>query len=153
MRLFLIIFIALSISSVFGQTKNKKDQKDISKVLDSFFSELENQDTVKFQALFTDDAQVWSAEQTKDSVKYGMRNVRDFNIYNPERVIHEKPFRYDITSHEYIASAWVPYTLSVNEDFSHCGIDVFTLYKTTKGWKIINISFTMEPNGCDEVKK
>jgi len=73
--------------------------------------------------------------------------------FNPNRVIQESELAYDINIHDKIAVAWVPYTLSINGKFSHCGIDVFTFLKTQEGWKIVNVSYTLEPDGCDELKK
>jgi hypothetical protein len=68
-------------------------------------------------------------------------------------VIEEKILSYEIKVHQQIAVAWVPYTLSISGKFSHCGVDIFNFIKTDEGWKINSISFTMEPNGCDALKK
>ena len=68
-------------------------------------------------------------------------------------VIEERPLSYEIKIHNDIAIAWVPYTLSLSGKFSHCGVDVFTLIKTGDGWKIVNASYSVEPDGCAALKE
>ncbi len=137
----------------FSQTPTQEEQS-VKKVLDDFFQALEKQDTLLFNKVVFNSGQIWSIRQYGDSIRYGMRTFKDdVHLFNPEAIISESPLDYEIKVHEQIASAWVPYTLSVNRKFLHCGIDVFTLLKSNEGWKIANITFTMEPDGCDPIKR
>jgi len=52
--------------------------------------------------------------------------------------------------HENIAMVWAPYDFHRNREFIHCGVNVFTLIKTTQGWKIASIAYTVKKNGCEE---
>ena len=52
--------------------------------------------------------------------------------------------------HEHIAVVWTKYDFHRNQEFSHCGLDVFTLIKTGQGWKIASIVYTVEKAGCQE---
>ena len=47
-----------------------------------------------------------------------------------------------------IASVWTYYTFRRNGAFSHCGIDNFDMAKLDGRWKIVNISYTVETEGC-----
>ncbi len=49
-----------------------------------------------------------------------------------------------------IASVWTYYTFYRNEAFSHCGIDNFDMAKVDGRWKILNISYTVETEGCQK---
>ncbi len=49
-----------------------------------------------------------------------------------------------------LAEIWAPYDFHLDGKFSHCGIDSFHLVKTADGWKISEISYTMETTGCEE---
>lgn len=49
-----------------------------------------------------------------------------------------------------LASVWAPYKFYLDDKFSHCGVDVFQLMKTTAGWKIIYIVDTRRKNDCME---
>lgn len=48
-----------------------------------------------------------------------------------------------------IALVWTPYDFFVNDAFSHCGVDAFSLVRTGEGWKIASIVYTVEREGCE----
>ena len=50
--------------------------------------------------------------------------------------------------HGSVAVLWADYDFHLNGKFSHCGIDSFTLLKTTAGWKIAAVADTRETTGC-----
>jgi hypothetical protein len=56
----------------------------------------------------------------------------------------------EVMVHNRIAMVWGSYNLWINDKFSHCGVDAFTLLKTEAGWKISSLSFSMETEGCQE---
>ena len=47
-----------------------------------------------------------------------------------------------------MAQLWGEYEFLRDGKFSHCGVDVATLFKTAEGWKIATLGFTMETTGC-----
>jgi hypothetical protein len=47
-----------------------------------------------------------------------------------------------------MASVWTPYTFYRDGAFSHCGIDLFDMAKVDGRWRILNITFTVETEGC-----
>lgn len=47
-----------------------------------------------------------------------------------------------------IAMVWAEYDVHVGGKFNHCGIDAFMLLKTDTGWKISDIQYTSETQGC-----
>ena len=52
--------------------------------------------------------------------------------------------------HDPIAIVWTPYDFHVGAEFSHCGVDAFSLVRTPEGWKIAGIVFTRETQACPE---
>lgn len=51
--------------------------------------------------------------------------------------------------HGPLAQVWTPYDFHVDGEFSHCGVDAFTLIKTQDGWKVSGVAYTVEPTGCE----
>jgi hypothetical protein len=51
-----------------------------------------------------------------------------------------------------LAHVWAPYELRDNGKVVHCGIDAFDLVKIGGAWRVGNLMFTMEPDGCGEIK-
>jgi len=47
-----------------------------------------------------------------------------------------------------MASVWTYYTFYRNGAFSHCGIDLFDMAKVDGRWRVLNITFTVETEGC-----
>jgi hypothetical protein len=47
-----------------------------------------------------------------------------------------------------LATVWTYYTFHIDGTFSHCGIDLFDLAKVDGRWRILNISYTAETEGC-----
>ena len=53
-----------------------------------------------------------------------------------------------ILVHGALATFWAPYDFYRDGQFSHCGIDAFTLARTREGWKITGGSYTVQRTGC-----
>lgn len=49
-----------------------------------------------------------------------------------------------------IATVWGAYDFHMNGEFTHCGIDTFTLVKTNGEWRIAALVFTRETSNCSE---
>ena len=146
--LFLTIFVALKCYS------QQTGKQAVQKTVDHFFEALEKQDTALYKSIVFTNGQIWVMRHQGDSVKQSMRTFSDdIKRFNPSILIQEKPLAYDIKIHNDVAIVWAPYTLSINGKFSHCGIDIFTLIKVNEEWKIVNATYTVEPNGCDAIKK
>ena len=153
-KLLLLTLISLSINS-FAQGKEDPEGKEILKKVQQFFDALETQDTVLFKSILLIEGETWAISEKDGSVKYSMRQFRDRlkTFVNPANVIQERMLGAEIKIHKRIAMAWVPYTLDISGKFTHCGIDIFTMLKTSEGWKIASVAYTVEPDGCEALKK
>lgn len=52
--------------------------------------------------------------------------------------------------HGRLATVWAPYDFWVDGEWSHCGVDAFTLVETDAGWRVSSISYTSEVSDCPE---
>ncbi len=150
MKNIILFFSFSSCLSVAAQQAPATEEQKVLKTVQQFFEALEKQDTALYKSVLFPEAQVWAVQLKNDSVKHSSWYAAEAikGLVNPARIIQEKIISYEIKVHQHIAMAWAPYTLSVSGNFSHCGIDVFILFKTADGWKINNCSFTVEPEGC-----
>src|SRR5687768_66265 len=48
-----------------------------------------------------------------------------------------------------LATAWMKYAFYVGEEFSHCGVDAFQLFKDEDGWKVFHVADTRRREGCE----
>ena len=47
-----------------------------------------------------------------------------------------------------LAQVWTKYDFFAGDKFSHCGVDAFTLARTTEGWRIVALGDTRRRTGC-----
>jgi len=47
-----------------------------------------------------------------------------------------------------VAMVWTPYDFHLNGEFSHCGIDVFTMLQGAEGWQVASITYNVVREGC-----
>lgn len=142
-------------TSAYAQRSGKSDKDLIQEKINAFFESLATQDTLLFKSVTLPGGQTWAVKTEADSVRISMRSFEDRlkKFINPAQVIQEWALDAEIKIHHEVAMAWVPYELNLSGTFSHCGVDIFTLIKGNDGWKIATLAFTMEPDGCDDIKK
>lgn len=143
--LFIIVLLIVNLKS-FAQEKRDQDKKEILQKVQQFFDALETQDTVLYKSILLKEGQTWAISEKNGTVKYSMRQFSDRlrTLVNPAQIIQEKLLSSKVMIHKQIAMAWVPYTLDISGKFSHTGVDVFTLLKTSEGWRISTLAFTMD---------
>ena len=140
--------LLLSVPHVYGQQKSP-EEKVVLYVVRHFFDALEKQDTSAMRVMFLEGARNFSVRETKDTLVLRGMLTSDFR-FRPGQIIKERmrEATTEVRIQGNIAMVWAPYDLWVNETFSHCGIDVFTLIKNSSGWKIASVSYTVEKEGC-----
>jgi len=153
-KILLPLFFITSVQC-FAQQNSETEKKEVRDKLNLFFKVLETKDTVLYKTLAFANGQIWTVRRQQDTIKNTLRSFADDikSLTGMNTVIEERPLSYEIKIHNDIAIAWVPYTLSLSGKFSHCGVDVFTLIKTSEGWKIVNASYSVEPDGCAILKQ
>ena len=145
----LVVFV-LFVTNIKSMAQTNMEEKAVLHVVQKFFDALEKQDTAAFRQMFLTDAHNFSVRQAEDTVIVRSQLSTSFRL-DPKRIIKERmrPAGTKVMIHKQIAMVWAPYDLWVDDRFSHCGVDVFTLIKSTKGWKIASIAYTLETEGCN----
>ena len=69
-----------------------------------------------------------------------LANMRDTYV--------ERMWEPTVLIHGPIAVVWAPYDIHRNGQFVHCGVDAFTLIRSSTGWQIATTTYTAEPIGC-----
>lgn len=66
-----------------------------------------------------------------------------------EEVWDERIWDAEVNVDGTLATAWMQYAFYAGEEFSHCGVDAFQLFRGEDGWKIFHIADTRRREGCD----
>ena len=88
---------------------------------------------------------------TRDGVtRYSVR-TRDAQRNAPLNGVIERGFTPQAMVNGGVAMVWFPYDLYVNGTWSHCGVDVFTLVKSSGAWRIASLAWSAEqPPVCEK---
>ena len=155
MKKILTLLLLYAFSQGYAQQNEEAEKKLILEKVNLFFKVLETKETALYNTLVYPNAQIWTIRPQQDTLKVAMRSFSDdmIRLVAMKTVIEEKLLSYEIKVHNNIAVVWAPYTLSLSGKFSHCGVDIFTLLKTTEGWKIVSTVYSVEPEGCASLKQ
>jgi hypothetical protein len=67
------------------------------------------------------------------------------------RKVTERGFRPEARVNGPVAMVWYPYDLYLDGQWSHCGVDVFTLIRADGQWRISTMSWSVEqPPACEK---
>lgn len=138
----------------YSQESEKKDKQQIIAVINKFFESLEKKDSLMMRQTTLDEAQIWRRYSEEKPVRSDFRYSKDF-LPKMQALPNVKEIALDfvINIHKGMASAWVPYEFYIDEKFSHCGVDIFTLFEMDGNWKIISVAYTVEKERCEELKQ
>ena len=100
-------------------------------------------------SLMLPDAQTSSTRERDGQIVYRMRTVADTRATAPGPMITERGFDADVRIAGAMAVVWMPYDLYLDNKWSHCGVDVFTMVRVNDRWRISNLTYSVEqPPAC-----
>ncbi|MDB5279945.1 MAG: hypothetical protein JWR61_4900 [Ferruginibacter sp.] len=125
----------------------------IKKSINTFFAGMKSNDSALISSTLDSACFLYSIMQTKtgttvleeEKMAAFLKQVTDLKGKN----IDERPLSFDIKIDGAMAIAWTPYKLFFNDQFYHCGVDVFTLINRNGNWKIMGITDTRRKEGCN----
>ena len=145
---FILLFVLVT-AMFTGKAQKTPEEKQVLQVVDDFFAALEKQDSTQFRKMFLHNGYIYATRAMADSAVIRSLTPAAFR-FRPGQILKERmrPATTMTKVDGGIAMVWAPYDLWVNDTFSHCGVDVFTLIKTTAGWRIASVAYTIETQGC-----
>jgi hypothetical protein len=137
-----IFFFLFLTQFSFSQNETRNEVK---KVVDNFIKHLNNQDvknlttlldpSVGLMTIFYEGAK---SILTAESLEMFLQNIEDAKTGS----FQEELLNYRINYSNVMATVWCEYNFFYDNAIHHCGENAFQLYKSPKGWKIIQITDT-----------
>lgn len=152
-KVFIILFcLLIAIPQAFSQSMD--DKKEVLKVVQTLFDAMNEADSAKAASVFLADGHSFRVQGLTDkNVNVSQSPHQSFisrvGSWKSGSIL-ERMWDATVMIEDRIAMVWTPYDLYVNGNFSHCGIDLFSMIKTEKGWKIADITYTVKQQGCEE---
>jgi hypothetical protein len=119
-------------------------------VVSHFFVAMEKRDTHTLRTLLEPEGHVFGLLWRKDSVDISVDAHAEMvtAIVSAKERWRERIWNPTVLQRGPLAVVWAPYDFYLGTKFSHCGVDTFTLVRRREGWRIADVAFTMEPEGC-----
>ena len=142
----------LSLTILRINAQQNADKEAVIGVIKTLFDAYRTQDTSIMSKLFYADATMGSAGTDREGKpqfrKGDVQGFLNFAGTKNGNYYDERIYSYDVTIDGPLATAWTEYSFFLNKNFSHCGYNVFTLFKSADGWKIVNITDTRRKTDC-----
>ena len=149
-----IFYLVLIITSTLN-AQIKEDIK-VKAAVDTFFEGFHKGDTTLMRTVLADKVVLQTAFKNKEG-KDVLRN--DGDVSKLLETIAKRPddqkwderlLDYSIQVDGNMANAWTPYEFWYNDEFSHCGVNSFQLFKDGEQWKIIYLIDTRRRKNCKQ---
>ena len=149
MRMDHIGIAALAFSILLAVPQQADAQGDESQVIatvQEFFDSMSTKDTAAARQILVMDATYFSVREGDDGTTIRGSTNREYveRLATTDNDLQERMWDPQVMVHEGIAVVWAPYEFQVNGEFSHCGVDAFSLVRIDGRWKIAGIVYTVE---------
>lgn len=145
-----VLLLAASLALVPGQAGAQTARDSILATVQEFFRTMSARDSAGAAATLMPQGHFFSVAVRGDSAIIRHRPHAGYLATLPSgrEALQERMWEPTVMIHGPIAVVWTPYDFYVNGEFSHCGVDAFTLLRTPTGWKIADGAYTTERTGC-----
>jgi hypothetical protein len=137
--------LLLALAPLLGQSS---DEKDVIAVVQKTFDGMAKHDEAMIRSTMLPDARLYSIRG--DAAPSGVAFddwVKRIAAAKGE-IVERFTGTPSVSIRGRMAQLWGEYEFLRDGKFTHCGVDVATLFKTADGWKIATLGFTMETTGC-----
>jgi hypothetical protein len=118
-------------------------------VADSVLVALSSGDNVTLKRLTLDSAIVGTVAMRNGVERVSIGSWTRYTSRSGPSDFTERGFGATARVQDRVAQVWVPYDLYVGKDWSHCGVDAFTLVKANGRWLVASLIYTIEqPPAC-----
>ena len=143
-KICLIFFVSLLLlpNLIFSQS----EENIILKTVQQFFDAMESRDTTIANSVLLSDGQFFSIRENNSNINIKKTTHSNFvkNLTSSNEPLLETMHDPVVLIHKQVAIVWTKYEFYKNEEYSHTGVDAFSLLKTSEGWRIAGIIYNIE---------
>lgn len=157
MKNHLLLALGLISISAFAQLPDEK--KSVEATIQTLFTAMKKGDSSLLRTAFSDEVTMATVATGKDGNPVIKREVGIANFMKAIGTPHAEPYNEPIWNLKIevdgrFAQAWCDYAFYLGNNFSHCGVDAFHLFKGSDGkWKVFHLADTRRKEGCNVPKK
>lgn len=144
MRLLPVLLLAFSMTA---SAEDIAEEKNVVAVVQKLFDAMAAHDAEAARAVTIPDGRVMAVRGTGKPSNISLEEFAA-RLSTAKQKYLERMWNPKVLLRGGIAQVWADYDFHFDGKFTHCGIDSFGLIKTTDGWKISAVSYTVETTGC-----
>jgi len=150
LRFLLILLLAVTAMpySTFAQNE---DESAIKAVIIQLFDGMRLADSTMVASAFAPNAILAGIGTQADpnAITHTPAEVFVQNVTRPRAdILDERTGDMEIRIDDRLATAWVPYSFYIGDNFSHCGVNAIQLAKLNGTWKITYVMDTRRRDNC-----
>ena len=128
------------------------DKANVIQAIDDFFAAMTARDADKMRTLMTPDGILYGYRETPDGLRIARPTHAAYleSLAAGESKLVERYWNPEVMVYGRLATAWTPYDMHVDDNFSHCGVNNFSFLRTDEGWVITGVVFSIEDEICPE---
>ena len=149
-RILLLAAVLLVNSQV--SADDDAERAAVIEVIDAFFESMTERDVERMRTLMTPDGVLYGYRETDEGLQLIRPTHGEYleNLANGEGRPVERYWDPEIMVSGRLATIWTPYDFHIDGQFSHCGINNFSMLKTDAGWVITGVVFSIQSDNCPE---
>ena len=130
-------------------------EADVKLAVDTFFEGFHKGDTLLMKSVMMDKFTTQTAFKNKKGkdvlvTEESSKIIKAIGSRPADQKWDERLLDYNIQVDGNMANVWTPYEFWFNDEFSHCGVNSFQLFRDNGTWKVIYLIDTRRKAGCNE---
>lgn len=123
------------------------DRQAVIQVVADFFEAMTARDVGRMRAMMTEDGMIYGYREGEDGTAVIRRPHQEYleGLATGEGRIVERFWDPEVMIYGRLATVWTPYDFHANGEFSHCGVNNFSMLRTDERWVITGVVFSIEP--------
>ena len=122
------------------------DREAVIQVVVDFFEAMTARDVERMSELMTEDGMIYGYREGEDGTTIIRRSHREYldNLASGEGEIVERFWNPEVMVYDRLATVWTPYDFHANGEYSHCGVNNFSMMRSDERWIITGVVFSIE---------
>lgn len=147
-----LLFILIIFTTSIAATANADERDAVIQVIVDFFDAMTARDVEAMRSLMTPDGVLYGYRETVDGLQVTSRTHSEYleGLGNGEATLVERFWDPEVVVSGRMATALTPYDFHIDGNFSHCGVNSFSMLRTDTGWVITGVVYSMATEGCED---
>ena len=129
------------------------DKKAVENAIQTLFDSMRASDTTRARSVMAPNLRIIilgkNPEGGTETRETSGKQFLSMIASRPAQTLDERSWNGQVQLDGDLASYWCEYAFYNAGKFSHCGVDVFQLYRSPQGWKIVNLAYNVRRENCD----